>query len=117
MRAIVADPTQVPPHGDAVLVAALDAAAVLVVVRDREGRATYRNSAVSELSGYARDRLATMPLVDRVAPDLRDVAGGLLERMWHGETMGEQAIDWVAKAAAGCPCAGARPRCTTRTAR
>src|SRR3954449_12956553 len=93
-----------PPQSEKVLAAALDAAAVVVVVLDRSGRPAYVNNAACELTGYTADQpraathtgagrlpghasagLRAPTVVERVAPAERAEAEQVLERMWRGD--------------------------------
>src|SRR3954452_4620736 len=84
-----------PPQTEKVLAAALDAAAVLVVVVDRSGRPAYVNNAACELTGYTADELAAESIIARAAPDDRAEAEQVLERMWHGDLPSDYTITWL----------------------
>lgn len=85
-----------PPHSDRVLAAALDAAAVLVVVVDPAAVPVYVNDAACEVSGFDRAELMSRPILERVAPEQRDEAEDVLDRLWRGDLPSDYVIPWVA---------------------
>jgi PAS domain S-box-containing protein len=80
-----------------VLAAALDAAAVLVVVIDPDGRPAYVNTAATEITGRPADELTARSIVELVAPEQRDDAEQVLERMWRGELPSDYTLQLVAR--------------------
>jgi PAS domain S-box-containing protein len=89
--------TQLPPQSDRVLAAALDAAAVLVVVIDPAGRPAHVNSAAAEIIGYSPAELTERSIVEHVAPEQRAEAERVLERMWHGDLPSDATLQLVAR--------------------
>jgi PAS domain S-box-containing protein len=85
-----------PPQSEKVLAAALDAAAVLVVVIDRTGRPAYVNNAACELTGRPEEELRATSVVELVAPEQRDEVEALLEGMWSGDLPSDYAMTLVA---------------------
>jgi PAS domain S-box-containing protein len=88
--------TRLPPESERVLAAALDAAAVLVVVLDPDGRPAHVNSAAAEIIGHRADELTDRSIVDLVAAEQRDDAQQVLERMWRGELPSDYTLQLVA---------------------
>jgi PAS domain S-box-containing protein len=84
-----------PPQSEKVLAAALDAAAVAVVVVDRSGRPAYVNSAACDLTGYTAGELTAESVLARVAPEDRSGAAKVLERMWQGDLPSDYTITWL----------------------
>lgn len=89
--------TPFSPQNERVLAAALDAASVLVVVLDRDARPSYFNQAVCELTGYTREELEDMSILQRVAPEDQHDAFAILEGLWHGHVPRARIVHWVAK--------------------
>jgi PAS domain S-box-containing protein len=88
-------PAQLPPQADRVLAAALDAAAVLVVVIDPNGYPAYVNNAACEVTGLSGEELKARRVVESVVPEQRHEAEQVLERMWHGELPSDYTLPWV----------------------
>jgi PAS domain S-box-containing protein len=86
-----------PPQSDRVLAAALDAAAVLVVVIDPSGRPSYVNTAACEVTGSSAAELTAASILERIVPEERDDAARVLEQMWHGDLPGDHTLNWVAR--------------------
>jgi len=84
-----------PPQSEKALAAALDAAAVVVVVVDRTGRPAYANSAAFDLTGFTRAELEAESIVARVAPEQRAEAEQVLERMWRGDLPSDYMLTWL----------------------
>jgi PAS domain S-box-containing protein len=84
-----------PPQSERALAAALDAAAVLVVVVDRTGHPAYVNSAACDVTGFTRAELHAESVIARVAPEERDDVERVLERMWHGDLPSDYTITWL----------------------
>jgi PAS domain S-box-containing protein len=94
----VAAGSSITAHSDDVLAAAMEAAAVPIVVVDRSGRPAYFNAAACELTGYTRDELARTTMIQRVAPEDRDAAAAVVERLWRGEVpRGHITVHWLRK--------------------
>jgi PAS domain S-box-containing protein len=85
-----------PPQSDRVLAAALDAAAVLVVVIDPEGVPVYVNDAACEVSGFDRAELMSRSVLERIAPEQRDEAADVIDRLWRGDLPSDYMLQWVA---------------------
>src|SRR3954447_4263289 len=86
-----------PPQSEKVLGAALDAAAVAVVVVDRTGRPAYVNSAACELTGFTASEPMAESVIARALPQDRAEAARVLERMWHGDLPGDYTITWLSR--------------------
>jgi PAS domain S-box-containing protein len=83
-----------PPQSEKVLAAALDAAAVAVVVIDRSGRPAYVNTAACDLTGFTAAELSAESVLARVTPEDRPGAEQVLERMWHGDLPSDYTMTW-----------------------
>jgi len=96
-----------PPDSDRVLAAALEAAAVLVVVIDPAGVPVWVNHAATEVTGFDRDALLAESILERVAPEQREEAEHILERLWRGKarlllvTDGAEPMRWFSRGARG----------------
>src|SRR4051812_29896278 len=84
-----------PPQSERVLAAALDAAAVAVVVLDRTGRPAYVNTAACELTGYTAAELRAESILARAAPEDRPESEQVLDRMWQGDLPSDYTISWL----------------------
>src|SRR3954469_11275552 len=86
-----------PPQSEKVLAAALDAAAVAVVVIDRSGRPAYVNTAACDLTGYTAAELSAESVLARVTPEDRPGAEQVLARMWHGDLPSDYTLTWESR--------------------
>jgi PAS domain S-box-containing protein len=86
-----------PPDSDRVLAAALEAAAVLVVVIDPAGVPVWVNHAATEVTGFDRETLLSGSILERVAPEQRTEAEDVLERLWRGDLPSDYMHQWIAR--------------------
>ena len=89
--------THLPPHSDRVLAAALEAAAVLVVVIDPAGVPVWVNKAATEVTGFDRETLLAGSILERIAPEQRAEAEDVLERLWRGDLPSDYMHQWIAR--------------------
>jgi diguanylate cyclase (GGDEF)-like protein/PAS domain S-box-containing protein len=86
----------VPTLGDPLLDAVLDAAALLIVVGDSQGRLVAWNRACERLSGYSAEELGeSQAIMDRLVPEeQRPRAAAVMDALMRGESPVTMEVQW-----------------------
>jgi PAS domain S-box-containing protein len=89
-------PSEPLPY-DHSLIAAINAAPMLVCVIDRDSNIVFVNDSVCELTGFSREEIHGQSAFDLIDPEFRDYGEKDIARVWNGETSDDHFNRWITK--------------------